>query len=1073
MGCSGYSERQEPKDESVKDQINIKLILEYIQLYQNLCKNIFPFKDDLYLIETDYFQALREYFSINLNDNILSNEEKLKKKSSSNKFNLVKQNIKIIIKEKDIKSDNIEIINEHILILLNYTKNEYENKMVKIINKNEKNLELQLKDNSHIKILITNEKKPFKIIKNIKDFQIKEKDEKINLIISPNHGTAFKYENIKIQRPLSSEILKINEQENVSKNEYKLLLKEKNNIKTNKNKSNNNKEKIKAYDENKLKVKCKLFYENYKELFNDLNDLNILLNNSIDSNNKSDKYAIITKKNFNYLTKLFESYSKFTDDNFIIDSFDKLTPIDKLDLNNNIEDRLNEFIYNDSFVHVEMNSYELTSFKYLDNFILIRKDLLSKFDIDENIIKNNEYNLLFGEKFLFVEINKSCNKEILICSRDNFFFNTNIIISCLDNNYFENELMPNIKGRKGFDYFFNKIKFDINNQQFFRHMLDEDPIAEIQIIKYLPNKIEEMKEIGNENEIKMDPILKQTIISLYYIKPLNEFLGNIEIENKDVASLFIKFIHEFKSNYENGLNSIKDIEDIMITKKVKYNFKDIIDFILDNIHYRLGGTIFEDNIEQIEENDKNFIISVFKNNIKNNNSLIKDIFYGIILSTITKECCQGKIYKCKLSKSIYLEYNDIKNFDNINDILEHWGNTTDNNYLCGKCLTNVEAKISSSFVEYPQILIIILNDEDEQNRKSIKFPVQLNVNKFAFNYKLICAITSKEKFDINYNIIKYENDNWSLFDKTDKKIDKKDFEIYSKYPKVLFYEKIKESEKKLDYSQTEKDVESFFNGSLITKKEVGISNENSILKNISYASFNLPNDNNRYANENDLNNNQYPNNFPNLNEEEKKIFQEYIKKYNKTLAKEEIEKIIYNNRTKNNEMYNDISFDNCKGTLKISKNPQLLINNNKNLIYENMDNMNINNNSNNIFIQNNFIYNPYNVSVNSNQTFKYNNKDNNEINNSNIDNNKIEEKKEIKLKFVYNGYCFSLTLYDNKLVFKDVIQMLKDQIPEIDDINFIYLTLGKNINVYKTIKENEIIDGCVISIVQIQKSNDN
>ena len=65
MGCSGYSEMQEPKDESVKDQINIKLILEYIQLYQNLCKNIFPFKDDLYLIETDYFQALREYFSIN------------------------------------------------------------------------------------------------------------------------------------------------------------------------------------------------------------------------------------------------------------------------------------------------------------------------------------------------------------------------------------------------------------------------------------------------------------------------------------------------------------------------------------------------------------------------------------------------------------------------------------------------------------------------------------------------------------------------------------------------------------------------------------------------------------------------------------------------------------------------------------------------------------------------------------------------------------------------------------------------------------------------------------------------
>ena len=41
MGCSGYSEMQEPKDESVKDQINIKLILEYIQLYQIYVKIYF------------------------------------------------------------------------------------------------------------------------------------------------------------------------------------------------------------------------------------------------------------------------------------------------------------------------------------------------------------------------------------------------------------------------------------------------------------------------------------------------------------------------------------------------------------------------------------------------------------------------------------------------------------------------------------------------------------------------------------------------------------------------------------------------------------------------------------------------------------------------------------------------------------------------------------------------------------------------------------------------------------------------------------------------------------------------
>ena len=144
-------------------------------------------------------------------------------------------------------------------------------------------------------------------------------------------------------------------------------------------------------------------------------------------------------------------------------------------LNINIQDRFNKFINNGAFVDVEIIPYQNTNLKYFNDFILIKKNLLLKFGIDDNILNKNHYNILFGEKYLFIEL----SKNILICSREDFFFNTNIIISCLDKRYFEEQIVPNIKGKQSFDYFFNKIGFDINKNQFFRHIIDEEAVSEI------------------------------------------------------------------------------------------------------------------------------------------------------------------------------------------------------------------------------------------------------------------------------------------------------------------------------------------------------------------------------------------------------------------------------------------------------------------------------------------------------------------------------------------------------------------------------------------------------------------
>ena len=52
--------------------------------------------------------------------------------------------------------------------------------------------------------------------------------------------------------------------------------------------------------ENKIKINYKLFDKNYKLLFEDLNALNSLLDNPIDTKKKFDNYAIISKKNFSF-----------------------------------------------------------------------------------------------------------------------------------------------------------------------------------------------------------------------------------------------------------------------------------------------------------------------------------------------------------------------------------------------------------------------------------------------------------------------------------------------------------------------------------------------------------------------------------------------------------------------------------------------------------------------------------------------------------------------------------------------------------------------------------------------------
>ena len=62
------------------------------------------------------------------------------------------------------------------------------------------------------------------------------------------------------------------------------------------NNSNDNEIQKLFLSQNKIKINYKLFDINYKQLFEDLNALNSLLDNPIDTKKKFDNYAIISKK---------------------------------------------------------------------------------------------------------------------------------------------------------------------------------------------------------------------------------------------------------------------------------------------------------------------------------------------------------------------------------------------------------------------------------------------------------------------------------------------------------------------------------------------------------------------------------------------------------------------------------------------------------------------------------------------------------------------------------------------------------------------------------------------------------
>ena len=168
MGCSNSSVEVIMEIEDYKENERLKnLVNNYILLRKQVFHEEKIIDENLYLVETDYFQKICDRINFDFNEKEIKYNDNFSQKLLSEIFKLGNPKIKFIENKDDIKStdSNLEIVTEKILYYLNIDEKEYKDKNI-IYNKiSEEEIEIIFKNRSKLKLSIIREKIPFKIIK--------------------------------------------------------------------------------------------------------------------------------------------------------------------------------------------------------------------------------------------------------------------------------------------------------------------------------------------------------------------------------------------------------------------------------------------------------------------------------------------------------------------------------------------------------------------------------------------------------------------------------------------------------------------------------------------------------------------------------------------------------------------------------------------------------------------------------------------------------------------------------------------------------------------------------------------
>ena len=747
--------------------------------YNNYTNIIFEQKDDL----------KKNLFNNNINISENENFFNQKLKNEENEINEINELRNIInIKENEKKK------------LINNIKNEYI-KSLALKNKKIEELEKKEKDN---KIELNNKNNK---IKKLND-ELKDLKDKIN-----KNNSKFNLKNDKIKEKLPKEINQLkNNNKNMKKeiNDLKKINKDLNQKKLN-NKNEELKNKIKEINnkndelDNKnkeLNNKNEELKINIKELNNKNEELNVK-NKEINNEKKE-----LDNKNKQLNNKIEELNNKIKEIN---NKNEELNNKNK-ELNNKNEELDNKIKeLNNKNEELKINIKELNNKnKELNNKIKELNNNINNYinEIKKYENKNKNYEeIIQNYKLKEVEINKR-NEEINKKEKE---YENNFNLLKDKENIIEKEI-KNIKIEK------EKLKKDIeeNNrikkenkeleEEINEKKLDLDEILDD--INNLNKIIEQTNQTYNIKEYPLNLYSNPTLIGLKNIEQENYINATLQClsQTKPLTIYFLKqrFKNIIKNNNENTseiqitpiyfelikklwrkfgaisfspntfLNTIKKMYQYKLIQFI--NFKDLIIFILDQLHMELKKPVSNNgnNInfhEPINQYNKDNAWNHFFSGFKRNCSIISDIFFGF--TETTRECQNCKnfynsqglnnpinysygifnciflpledIIKMKKDEFNYYNYNNYNNYNNNqiyfnNNILsiqecfyynDKMNIVYNNNIYCDICKQKCQSIFITKIFSSPNILIIILNNKRNINKYNLIFYETIDISQFV------------------------------------------------------------------------------------------------------------------------------------------------------------------------------------------------------------------------------------------------------------------------------------------------------------------------------------------------------
>jgi len=262
--------------------------------------------------------------------------------------------------------------------------------------------------------------------------------------------------------------------------------------------------------------------------------------------------------------------------------------------------------------------------------------------------------------------------------------------------------------------------------------------------------------------------------------------------------------------------------------------KDLVNFIIMTLHLELNNVKKENNNlnNNVIIDQRNLFLvyqNFYQNTLRNNNSIISDLFYAINCNITLCSNCQAQIYNCQIyfflvfpleevrKYKMQLMYNQFNynnfngNFNinevNLNDCFDYDRKqnfmTGENSMYCNYCRGNHGCYMFTNLITGPKILILLLNrGKGIEFNVKLNFPDKLNLLNYiqdknsGFMYKLIGVITHIGESGMGGHFIAYCVDpitnRWNKYNDAIV-TEVKDFQneiINFAMPYLLFYQKL-------------------------------------------------------------------------------------------------------------------------------------------------------------------------------------------------------------------------------------------------------------------------------------------